>query len=152
MTLPHLPNRLRVTIVLLGVVALSVAAGCVSNSDRRYAETRQVSAPDVYVYYPAYEVYYNRTRGEYVYYEGNAWVARREPPRRFSRELRRAPSVRVEFNDAPEHHHSDVVRRYPRTWNGQLDERSRDGDRRDGRRRHDSSRDSSTQPARTITA
>jgi hypothetical protein len=134
MSTPLLTARFRHLITLLiGAVLFAVFAGCASAPDRRYEHSRRVTAPDVYVYYPAYEVYYNSTRREYVYYEGNSWVARREPPRRFARELQRAPWVRLDFNDAPERHHADVVRRYPRTWSGRSDDGSRD-DRHDGRR------------------
>lgn len=117
---------------LIGASVALLLSGCVSEPAPRYSHRSpvQVVQPEVYIYYPAYEVYYNQTRGQYIYYDGRGWVAHREPPRRWARELRRSPWVRMEFNDAPERHHADVARRYPRSW-------SERRDRDDGRRGRD---------------
>lgn len=43
--------------------------------------------------------------------------------------LRVSPSVRMDFHDAPERHHNDVIRQYPRTWQSPHTERNQDGRR-----------------------
>lgn len=127
------PHR-SVATALLGAVALLTVAGCATSepgyaySQRGYARPTQVVVQDSYVYYPGYEVYYNNSRGEYVYLEGNIWVTRRDPPRRWSHDIRRAAYVRLDFHDSPQRHHADVVRHYPRNWHS--DQRRDDDDRR----------------------
>ncbi|MDI1319734.1 MAG: hypothetical protein PSW75_06000 [bacterium] len=71
---------------------------------------------DDYDYYPAYEVYYSRSRHEYVYRDGNSWVRRSEPSGISISVLLSTPSVRMDFRDSPEQHHSAVIRSYPRNW------------------------------------
>jgi hypothetical protein len=71
---------------------------------------------DDYDYYPAYETYYSRNRHEFVYREGNTWVRRPEPRGVAVSVLLAAPSVRLDFHDAPEQHHNSVVRSYPKNW------------------------------------
>ncbi len=71
-----------------------------------------VYAADDYVYYPSVEVYYSTSRREYIYREGRDWVARRNPPRYWTQ----GPYVHVQFRDGPQHHHSEMVRTYPRGW------------------------------------
>ena len=91
----------------------------------RHAAPRVVAGPgrgndsDNYVYYPGQEVYYNSTRHQYVYRDGKSWVTRPEPPRTAVKTLPSAPSVPVQFHDAPERHHSDIVKEYPKTWKPQ---------------------------------
>jgi hypothetical protein len=118
-----------------GLFLIALFAGCASDTgyyrDRPigYDDGRTVVYEDDYDYYPGYEVYYARNRGEYVYRDGNRWVRSRTYPRANSQVLFSSPSVRVEFRDSPERHHDYVVRRYPRDWR-----RDRDGDgRRDWR-------------------
>ena len=71
---------------------------------------------DDYVYYPAYEVYYSSSRHDYRYRDGNAWVTRAAPPHVSVDVLFASPSVRLDFHDAPERHHEEIMRSYPRTW------------------------------------
>ena len=73
-------------------------------------------ALDDYDYFPGYETYYSRNRHEYVYRDGNAWVRRSEPRGVTVSALLALPSVRVDFHDSPELHHSSVVRSYPKNW------------------------------------
>jgi hypothetical protein len=121
-----------------GLLLIATFAGCSSDTTRSgYYRERPIGYDDRattvvyeddYDYYPGYEVYYARNRGEYVYRDGNRWVRSRSYPRANSQVLFSSPSVRVEFRDSPERHHDYVVRRYPRDWR-----RDRDGDgRRDG--------------------
>ena len=75
-----------------------------------------VVAQDDYVYYPAYEVYYSNSRHDYRYRDGNAWVTRSAPPGVSVNVLFASPSVRLDFHDAPERHHEEILRTYPRNW------------------------------------
>jgi hypothetical protein len=80
-----------------------------------------VSAPGVvvqddYVYYPSYGIYYNNTRHNYAYREGNAWVSRPAPRGVSVDAVRASPSVRMDFHDSPANHHDAVVRQYPKNW------------------------------------
>jgi hypothetical protein len=99
-----------------------------------------VAIQDDYDYFPGYETYYSRNRHEYVYYDGNAWVRRPEPRGVSADALLAAPSVRMEFCDSPEQHHSSVIRSYPKDWkradkaHDDKDDRRQDqmNDRKDG--------------------
>jgi hypothetical protein len=71
---------------------------------------------DDYVYYPAYEIYYNTHRNQYTYREGQSWVTGPAPPRIGVDVLLGAPSVRLDFHDAPPAHHATVIRQYPKHW------------------------------------
>lgn len=93
-----------------------------------------VPISDDYDYYPAYETYYSRNRHEYVYHDGNAWVRRPAPQNVKPEVLMAAPSVRMDFHDSPEQHHSTVVKTYPRNWvkpgSGPNDKRDEKSDRK----------------------
>ncbi|MBA4137496.1 MAG: hypothetical protein C0518_09295 [Opitutus sp.] len=79
-----------------------------------------------YDYFPDYEVYYDRYRGEYIYVDRGRWV-RSPRPRGFDvNVLLSTPSVHLEFRDSPVRHHREVIRNYPRGWR-------RAGDRYDPR-------------------
>lgn len=93
------------------------------------------SFEDDYDYYPAHEVYYSRNRREYVYRDGDQWVRRSEPRGISVNTLLSFPSVRVDFRDAPELHHDNVVRSYPRNWHRQDDRDDRREDRKDDKQR-----------------
>lgn len=99
--------------------------GCVDSPPwggiAKHPTTAQIQAvlgrQDSYVYFPGYEIYYNHTTDQYVYWDGNAWVAGIEPPRGVQLEaLLGSPSVAMNFSDAPERHHATVVRSYPHNW------------------------------------
>ncbi|MDB6094096.1 MAG: hypothetical protein JWM32_1658 [Verrucomicrobia bacterium] len=135
---------------LVGVGLLASTTGCTSSG---YASAGYASsAPagpvvynDDYIYYPEYEVYYSNTHHQYVYRDGRSWVRRSAPPQAWANRFPSAPSVRVDFHDAPERHHAEVVRNYPRTWKPQArpaqprdDHRNddhHDNDRRDDQRK-----------------
>jgi len=115
-------NRIFLTTTKSGLMAgmtfLAVLTGCMVDRAGGYRGHTQVSATfeDDYDYYPGYETYYSRNRHEFVYLEGNTWV-RRPSPRGVSVSVfLAAPSVRLDFRDAPEQHHTTVIRSYPRTW------------------------------------
>lgn len=104
----------------VAVMSLFAAfAGCVVEPSSGYRGHVEVEADfqDDYDYYPEYETYYSCNRHEFVYLDGGIWVRRREPPRGISvNVILAASAVRLDFHDAPQRHHSTVIRSYPRTW------------------------------------
>ena len=108
----------------LGLIVLALQPGCSTPGWGSWSvrpSPAQIAAAlgrlDSYVYYPGYEIYYNRTKDRYVFREGRAWVTQQEPPEDvLGQDLQAAPSVAMSFNDAPERHHAAVVRNYPRYW------------------------------------
>jgi hypothetical protein len=118
----------------LAVVALAILAGC--NRDVpppppvnvAPAPPQQAAAPvvvaaapmvvadDNYVYYPDYEVYYSPADRVYWYRQGDAWASGPAAPGISAQVLLAAPSVRMNFHDAPANHHAAVVQQYPRGW------------------------------------
>jgi len=89
-------------------------------TDRQQGVERRAQAAlvveDDYDYYPGYEMYYNRSRQEYVYREGAEWIRRPTPLGVAVETLNASPSVHLDFHDAPERHHDDVVKTYPKHW------------------------------------
>ncbi len=110
--------------LVMGAVVLSTLTGCVHEPHHRtvYApppphyEEPHVLVQDDYVYYPGYQIYFSSSRNRYIYLEGRSWVSRPAPPRVSVDVLFASPSVRLDFHDAPEIHHSRVVRQYPKHW------------------------------------
>ena len=130
--------------LLTSAVVLTAFAGCVAEGRRGYATGPAVQVQttavfqDDYDYYPGYETYYSRNRHEYVYRDGNNWVRRSAPRGITAQVLMATPSVRVDFHDAPEQHHANVVRTYPRNWSkpaqaqpGRPGHPDKEGDKRD---------------------
>lgn len=110
---------------LTGAALLAALTGCVADGSyqsRGYSSRPAVRMQadvvfeDDYDYYPSYETYYSRSRHEFVYRDGGRWVRRTEPNGVSLTLLLAAPSVRMDFRDAPERHHNTVVRTYPRNW------------------------------------
>ena len=107
--------------LLAGASLLVILGGCITagGGHARYEGApvqTAVVVDDDYDYYPAYEVYYSSSRHEYVYRDVNNWVHRNEYRNVTPEALHAAPSVRVNFHDAPENHHATVVKQYPKTW------------------------------------
>lgn len=114
--------------ICLAVMALLLLAGCTgaprwgywSDHPTRAQTLAALGKGDTYVYFPGYEIYYNRTQGYYVYWNGKAWLKRFEAPAGVNlTALLASPSVAVPFHDDPELHHADMVRSYPRDWGKQ---------------------------------
>ncbi len=108
-----------------GGLSLVLLAGCTGSppwgSTSKHPTTAQIQAMlgrlDNYVYFPAYEIYYNRTKDHYIFWSDRAWVTRNKPPGDVAVEvLLGSPAVAMNFNDAPARHHEAVVRTYPRNW------------------------------------
>ena len=114
------------TKILTGTAMLVLfgSVGCVyeTRHTRAYAPPPPVYTQstlmmeDDFVYYPAYEVYYSNSRRKYTYRDGRSWVSSPTPPRVSAEVLFAAPSVRMDFHDAPAAHHASVVREYPKHW------------------------------------
>ncbi|HXA14058.1 MAG TPA: hypothetical protein VNW23_02935 [Opitutaceae bacterium] len=136
------------TRLILGTAFLGMLTGIVGYADEPvvYVQPPSVQATVVvqgdYVYYPGYEVYYSRSRHEYVYPEGGAWVSRPAPRGVSVNVLMASPSVAVDFHDSPASHHAEMVKKYPRNWapprsdHDQRDDR-KDDDHRDNRKDDD---------------
>jgi len=107
------------TLLLLGTAVCSlVLTGCgvpVRGSAQATYSTRTevVFGDDDYDYYPGYETYYSRTHGYYYYRDGSNWVRRNDPPRAW---VSGSASVQMHFKDAPDRHHAEVTKQYPRNW------------------------------------
>jgi hypothetical protein len=111
--------------IVLFAATIAALTGCVGSVDRPRGGTAYVEQPvyvegsavrDDYVYYPGYEVYYNRNRRQYIYRDGRTWVSRPAPPRVSVDVLFASPSVRLDFHDHPSNHHPMIARQYPRQW------------------------------------
>jgi hypothetical protein len=109
------------TLVFLVVSALAIAflAACETPTEAKgFTGISGDRIGDDYVYYPRYEVYYVPTRKEYVYYDSasNTWIRTTNPNQVWVKDIAGTAYVKMDFHDAPEGHHQDVVRRYPQTW------------------------------------
>jgi hypothetical protein len=82
----------------------------------------QVGAPDDYVYYPKYGAYYSPIHHRYYYQDHGAWGWRDKPLGVAPDVFLQAPSVKMNFHDAPDKHHADIVRQYPKDWAPRHDE------------------------------
>jgi hypothetical protein len=112
---------------VLCTAVLGTLTGCGVSADAPRPEQVYVQPPSVqvqanivaqddYVYYPGYEVYYSRTRRQYVYPEGGGWVSRPAPRGVSVNVLLASPSVAVDFHDSPASHHAAMVQKYPKNW------------------------------------
>jgi len=105
-----------------GAVLLVVLTGCGTYPHSGYRQNSSspvqtvAALQDTYDYYPGYETYYNRSRHEYVYRDGNVWVRRSEPRGVAMEVLLRAPLVHLGFHDSPEQHNNAVAKTYPKSW------------------------------------
>lgn len=103
--------------IILGAGALTLFPSCAGTSGGVYASSGPAPVWDEdYVYYPGYETYYSRNHNFYYYRDHDRWVRNANPPRQWANN---APSVHVDFRDAPDRHHADVVKHYPRNWHPQ---------------------------------
>ena len=71
---------------------------------------------DDYVYYPNYAIYYNSSRHQYAYLEGDLWVWAPAPRGVELDVLLASPSVHMDFHDGLARHHAEMLQRYPRNW------------------------------------
>jgi hypothetical protein len=119
-----LKNR-GIGMAVLGLIVLVQQSGCssaprwgswsVHPSPVRLAIV--MGRPDSYVYFPAYQVYYNRTRLQFVFPSDRGWTTQNDSPGDVGEaELFSSPVVAMNFTDAPQWHHAAVVRAYPWFW------------------------------------
>jgi hypothetical protein len=108
---------------LVGAVLLATTTGCTGYVTRPRPEGAYAPPADVtvavqddYVYYPGYGVYYNSSRREYAYRDGNTWVSQPAPRGVQVAALRASPSVKMDFHDSPANHHAETVQKYPKNW------------------------------------
>ncbi len=95
---------------------------------------------DDYVYYPGYQMYYGSRSHRWYDREGSSWVAHPAPRGVSVEVLHSSPSVRMDFHDSPEHHHSEVVRQYPKNWKPAGSNQGRKGDQKNNNRQHQANR------------
>ena len=109
----------------LSLLILALLMGCAGsprwNDSSRHPTNAQIQAVlgrlDSYVYYPAYEVYHNTAKDQYIFRSGGAWVTQDAPPRDVEVDaLLVSPSVAMNFDDAPSRHHPVIMMMYPRNW------------------------------------
>ena len=109
---------------LLTLSALSILTGCVDYAGGPGYSATVSSGPlvvsqDEYDYYPAHNIYYNRSRRHYVYQENGSWNTHPRPRGLSLNTLHQSPYVRADFHDAPARHHQSMTQRYPRNWKPQ---------------------------------
>jgi len=109
--------------VIAGTCLLTALTGCTtagsgpsSHLPARPAVSASLMIDDDYDYYPRYEIYYSRSRHEYVYRDANAWVRRSDLRGITLAMLDSGPMVRMDFHDSPEFHHGSIVQSFPRNW------------------------------------
>lgn len=79
----------------------------------------------IWVYYPAYRIYYSSNHQQYVCWdatkwETGAWETGIEPLQPVTEEmLKVSPSVKMTFHDSPILHHVEVAALYPTSWSPQ---------------------------------
>ena len=109
----------------LGLVILALQSGCTSTPQWGSWSTHPSPAriatvlgrPDSYLYYPAYQVYYNRSKLQFIFPSDRGWTTQDESPADVGEdELFSSPAVAMNFSDAPERHHAAVLRAYPPFW------------------------------------
>lgn len=106
--------------VLLAVLAKSgtdaIAQNMPTNLNPPVGVAPMVMAPDNYIYYPNYGVYYNQQNRRYYYQNGNVWFNQPQPYGVSTLTLQTSPHVNMNWHDSPERHHGEMQRQYPRNW------------------------------------
>jgi hypothetical protein len=82
----------------------------------------QIGVPDDYVYYPKYGAYYSPSHHRYYYQDHGSWSWHDRPVGVAPDVFLKAPSVKMNFHDAPDRHHADIARQYPKDWAPRHDE------------------------------
>jgi hypothetical protein len=63
-----------------------------------------------YIYYPQYDLYYNRNRNEFLSVENGRWVSREYPRNVSAQQVLRSRSVSIDNYDSPGHHRAELAR------------------------------------------
>jgi hypothetical protein len=82
----------------------------------------QIGGPTDYVYYPKYGTYYSPSLHRYYYQDHGSWGWRDRPLGVAPDVFLQAPSVKMNFHDAPDKHHADIARQYPKNWTPRHDD------------------------------
>ncbi len=125
MKTPALLSRQALLTISLAISTFSVTS-CIDDTgsyNRRqsgyYIPTSQQHVSDRYTYYPQQQVYYDNRSRQYTWQQNNRWLTQSRPPTGFYDGNKTSPSVRMNFNDDPSHHHHAVSQQYPRHWKDQ---------------------------------
>lgn len=123
---PKFTSRISIAVLLVSSVVSVTLTGCVDSQGRPLAGpgygnnsvqvTSGYSGQDDFMYYPRYQTYYGSRSQRYYYQDGSSWVTRSAPRGVSVAALYASPSVRVDFHDSPQRHHSMISRQYPRHW------------------------------------
>ena len=135
---------------VLGAVLLAALSQCVGHAHAQsvgivvdppvVVVAPMLSPPavlDDYLYYPGYGIYYNTYRHQYAHLEGDVWVWAPAPQGVTAEVLLTSPSVHMDFHDALEKHHQEMLRKYPRDWKPAAEHRDQKEVRKDAGSDHD---------------
>lgn len=75
---------------------------------------QSTQAGGAYLYYPDYDVYYNRDTGEFLQLEHGRWVSYKYPRDATREQVFRSRSVKIDGYPTPAQHHYDLSTRNPR--------------------------------------
>jgi hypothetical protein len=110
---PHVNKTKNVIIGGLGALTLLGLSGCATNGDPFSGLTRILSFPgyvnrevvqNEYLYYPEYDLYYNRNSQQFLSVENNRWVTRNHPRNVSAERVFASRSVRIDGYSTPEQH------------------------------------------------
>lgn len=71
-----------------------------------------------YVFYPHYDIYYNRTSGEFVSFENGRWVSRQTPRNATAQSVLQSRSVNIDGFESPAHHRYEMAQQGARYEQG----------------------------------
>jgi hypothetical protein len=63
-----------------------------------------------YVFYPNYDLYYNRTTGEFLSFENGQWVSRKNPRNTTAQRVWQSRSVNINDFSSPAQHRAEMAR------------------------------------------
>ena len=113
--------------LIIAAVVLAVGTGTAFSQVSVNVSTPAVAVTvqDDYVYYPHYGVYYNRSHHQFYYIKDGAWVIAPAPDGVAADVVLASPQVHMDFHDSPQHHHAEIIKKYPKDWRDD----GHDGDR-----------------------
>jgi len=97
----------------LGALAILGSSGCTTTESQsdysgRTSQSTTVTRQD-YVYYPAYNAYYDRGSDNFRVYEGNQWVTLTTPRNASRQVVLSSESVPIAEYGTPERHYAEYV-------------------------------------------
>jgi hypothetical protein len=134
----------RTALILGALVTVALVKGSGTVQAQSVTVTVPVPAPSVtvvaqddYVYYPHYRMYYNTYRHRFYSLNGGAWVVGAAPVGFTADVVLASPSIHMDFHDSPEHHHADIMKRYPHDWKAAAHDEHHDDHGHDADHSHD---------------